>query len=254
VAIDPSTARRPISSDHPPDENVVSTYRAITPLAIASLILGLAAIFSFLSLWFAISGALALVSGIMAIRAIRRLPEALTGERMANAGIALGLLFSLAAVTIDFVQVWIMDREATKFVRGYVADIQSAALEQALFLHADPGYRKEKTPEENIAQYSGSPQSKGIFEMETQGVRDMIKRIKSTPGQTVTLSRILNHAADGMGAYVEFVLILQGPKSQDFPAETQYGIVGVHGNPEGRVYAWKVQSTKFPATPPPGGF
>ncbi len=82
----------------------------------------------------------------------------------------------------------------------------------------------------------------------------MIKRIQSTPGQTVTLGKLLSHGSDGMGAYAEFLLIFRGPKSQDFPAETQYGIVGLHGNPEGRLYAWKAQSAKFPAPEPPGGF
>ncbi len=168
MAIDPSTARRPVASDLPPDENVVSTYRAITPLAIASLIFGMVAICSFLSPWFALSGALAIVSGVMAIRAIRRLPEALTGERMANTGIALGLLFSLAALTIAFMQMWIIDREATKFARGYVDAVQSAALPQLLFLHEEPRVRKERTPEENVASYDTSAQTKGMWEMETQ--------------------------------------------------------------------------------------
>jgi hypothetical protein len=255
VAIDPSTARRPPAGDLPPDENVVSTYRAITPLAIASLIFGLATIFAFLSTWFALSGALAIVSGVMAIRAIRRMPEALTGERMANVGIALGLLFGLTSLTIGFVQMWIMDREATKFAREYVAAIQGAKLDEALFLHADPGLRKEKTPEENVAANTGgSAQAKGMYEMETQGPRDMVKRIKSAPGQTVELGKIVNHTADGMGAYVEVVLIFRGPKTQEFPAETQYALLGLHGYPEGRLYAWKVLTVKFPAPPPPGGF
>ncbi|HEY2155647.1 MAG TPA: DUF4190 domain-containing protein [Isosphaeraceae bacterium] len=254
MAIDPSTARRPASSDLPPDENVVSTYRAITPLAITSVIFGLAAIFSFLSTWFAIAGALAIVSGVMAIRAVRRMPEALTGERMANVGIALGLLFSLGALTIVFVQMWIIDREAAKFARGYVEAIQKAALDEVLYLHADPAQRKEHTAEEIIAHHNESPQTKGMYEMETPGPREMVKRIKSTPGQTVTLGKLLAHEVDGMGALAQFLLIFHGPKSQDFPEETQYAIVTFHGYPEGRLYAWKVQSAKYPAPPPPGGF
>jgi hypothetical protein len=254
VAIDPSTARRPISGDLPPDENVVSTYRAISPLAIASLVFGIAAILSFLSMWFAISGALAVASGILAIRAIHRLPEALTGERMANVGISLGLLFSLAAVTISLVQVWIIRREAAKFARSYVEAVQSGSLANVMYLHADAAFRKDKTPAENLADLHKAAGKPGMFDTETRETQLMLDRIKSTPDQKVSLARILRQEVDGLNAYAEALLVLEGPKSAEFPAETQYALISLRGYPEGRLYGWKVGSVKFPYSPPPGGF
>ena len=254
MAIDPSTARRPIPGDLPPDENVVSTYRAITPLAIASLVFGIAAILSFLSAWFVMSGALAVISGVMAIRAIRRLPEALTGERMANVGIMLGLLFSLAAVTISAVQVLIIRREAARFASSYVEAVQSGSLASVMFLQAEPVFRKDKTPDENLAELKKSGDKPGLFDMETRDSRAMVDRIKSTPGQKVSLVKIMSSQPDGLNAYAEALLMFQGPKTQEFPAESQYAVISLRGYPEGRLYVWKVGTVKFPATPPPEGF
>ncbi len=254
MAIDPSTARRPIAGDLPPDENVVSTYRAISPLAVASVLFGGFAILAFLWPWFAVSGALAVASGIMAIRAIRHMPEALTGERMANVGIALGLLFSLTALTVDFVHSWIIRREATKFAHSYVEALRSGSLEQVLYLHAFPSYRKEKTPAENLAELHKNEDKPGMFDMETRENRAMLERLKSTPGQKVSLGRVLRTVPDGLDAYGEILLVFEGPKSEDFPAETQYAMVQIRGFPEGRTYGWKASTIRFPVTEPPEGF
>lgn len=254
MAIDPSTVRRPIPGDLPPDENVVSTYRAITPLAIISLIFGLLSIFAFLSTWFAISGGLAVVSGVLAIRSIRRLPEALTGERMANVGIALGLLFSLAAVTISLVQVLIIRREAAKFAQTYAQAIQSGSLQDVMYLQAEPQFRKNKTPAENMADLKKAAEKPGMFELETRESKAMVDRIKSTPDQKVSLGKILRQEVDGLNAYAEALLVFEGPKSEDFPAETQYALAVLRGYPEGRLYTWKVGTVKFPVPLPPGGF
>ena len=69
MAIDPSPSRRAIAGDLPPDENVVPTYRAIAPAAIASLVLGLASILTFLWPYFAALGALAILRlGVFAFK------------------------------------------------------------------------------------------------------------------------------------------------------------------------------------------
>ena len=44
----------------------------------------------------------------------------------------------------------------------------------------------------------------------------MLKRLASTPGQTVELGKITDHIVVGMDAYVEFLLIFKGPKSDSF--------------------------------------
>jgi len=100
-------------------ENELSTYRAISQLAIFSLICGVLALFSFAHLFFLAFAILAVVFGILANRAITRLPDMLTGRRLANAGMALGLVFGLISSTYTIVQSLVLTREAQQFGQKY---------------------------------------------------------------------------------------------------------------------------------------
>ena len=64
MAVDPQTstgsALSPVSS---PIENELPTYRAVSPLAITSMLLGLVASLTFVSHWFLVAGGLAVVTG-----------------------------------------------------------------------------------------------------------------------------------------------------------------------------------------------
>lgn len=255
MAIDPKTISPQADEDfHPANENELPAYRAVSRLAIASLVFGIASVFSFVAGYFALFGMIAIVFGLMAQRRIRSLPDVLTGSRMADAGIALGLLFSLSALTITTSQTWIIDHEARKFARSYVEALRSGSLDNVLFLEMHPESRKTKTQAELIAEMKQSMRGPGMLEMQTQAPRDMMKRLASTPGQTVELGKITDHTVVGMDAYVEFLLVFKGPRSQEFPADVQYGIVRFQGIPEGRTFGWKALFTKFPQPVPPGGF
>lgn len=255
MAIDPTISVRPTELDsHPANENELPAYRAVSRLAIASLVFGIASILSFTSGYFAILGALAFVFGLLAQREIRKFPDVLTGARMANAGTALGLLFSLSALTITAAQSWIIDREATKFARTYVEALRSGSIDNVVYLEMHPESRKTKSLSDLVAEFRQGMRSPGMFEMQTQAQREMLQRLASTPGQTVELGKIIDHANLGMDAYVEFLLIFRGPKSQEFSEEIQYGIVRFQGIPERRGFGWKAASAKFPQASPPGGF
>ena len=256
MAIDPRTISRQVERDsHPANENELPAYRAVSRLAIISLVFGARLNSRVLSGYFCPdSGVSPSPLGLMALRNIRNLPDVLTGTRMTDAGIALGLLFSLSALTITVAQSWIVDHEATKFARTYVEALRSGSLDNVLFLEIHPESRKTKTQAELLAEFKQGMRGPGMFEMQTQAPRDMIKRLASAPEQTVHLGKIIDHATIGMDAYVEFLLIFKGPKSQEFPEETQYGLVRFQGIPEGKTFGWKALLTKFPQPPPPGGF
>ena len=98
MAIESQSPPRPIGADAGPViENELPAYRALSRMAIASLVFGIGSILTFTSPYFVPLGVLAVVSGMMAQRSIRKLPDVLTGERMANVGVALALLFTLTA-------------------------------------------------------------------------------------------------------------------------------------------------------------
>lgn len=255
MAIDPKTIPRHTEGEiHPANENELPAYRAVSRLAIASLVFGISSILAFVAGYFALFGAIAIIFGLMAQRNIRSLPDTLTGSRMADAGIALGLLFSLSALTVTIAQSWIINREATRFARTYVEALRSGSLDDVLFLEIHPESRKTKSKAELLADLRQGMRGPGMMDMQTQAPRDMIKRLASTPGQTVELGKIIDHITLGMDAYVEFLLIFKGPKSQEFPAEIQYGIVRFQGVPDGRTFAWKALFSKFPQPAPAGGF
>ena len=86
--------------------------------------------------------------------------------------------------------------------------------------------------------------------MQTQSVRDIQKRLASGPGQSIELGERTSHQVEGMDAFVSYLLVLKGPKSQEFPEETQYAAIILQGVPSGRTYGWNVKNVKFPATPP----
>ena len=250
MASNPITPTKSAEAEVPVIENELPAYRAMSRAAIAALVFGAASILTFLWPYFAAFGALALVCGLVAQRNIRRLPDILTGTRMANAGTALGLLFTLSALTIIGVQYWIMDHEAGKFAREYVEALRSGSIDQAIYFENNPVYREGKAVEEIAKEYREGMTKGGMFEMQTQGVHDIQKRLSSGPGQTVELGDRISHDFEGMDAYATYLIVLQGPKSKEFPEETQYAAVTLLGTPKGRTYGWQVKNVRFPATMP----
>ena len=70
---------------------------------------------SFANPFFYVFAILAVGVGIWAHRAIRRFPDMLTGQGLANAGIGLGLVFGLASGTIATVQYVVRSKQARSF-------------------------------------------------------------------------------------------------------------------------------------------
>lgn len=77
------------------DEGVLA-YRALSPVAVVSLVLGLLSFAAFFSFAMLVVPALGVLAGLYAWARIRRYPQELTGAGLAKAGIGLSLL--LAAV------------------------------------------------------------------------------------------------------------------------------------------------------------
>ena len=131
-----------------PIENELPTYRAISTLAVFSVLCGALAVFSFAELIFLVFAVLALVLGFMANVAIKRNPDRLTGRGLANAGIALGLVFGLTVVTYTTIQAFILKREASKFALLYAKVLKEGSFGDVLLMRADPEARKNQTAAE----------------------------------------------------------------------------------------------------------
>jgi hypothetical protein len=247
VAIDPNSPSRPVAADLEPTiiDNELPAYRALHPLAIVSLIFGLSAVLTYLSWYFAILGAIAIVLGVLAQRKIHRLSDVYTGEKMANAGIGLGLLFSLSALTIGFMQGWLIERDAGKFAKEYARVLQEGTIADAFALESAPRAREGKNRQEMFDQAKAQAKG-GMFEEQTRSLNE-IKRRLSGPGQSVEFRGIIRHDSKDLQVYANAIFALKGPKTQAFPEETQYAEVVLHGLPKsGATYEWWVDKLVFP--------
>ncbi len=127
-------------------ENELPAYRAISRLAVFSLIFGFLAIFSFAHWFFYLFAILAIVAGVAANMTIGRYSDVLTGKGLASAGIALGLIFGLAAGTVATVESYVRNREAEKFAKKLVVMLKAPSPGEAFWWSHHPDMRKEKTP------------------------------------------------------------------------------------------------------------
>jgi hypothetical protein len=116
-------AQQSFSAAPLPPTDVLPAYRALSALAAISLLLGL---LSFLALahpaaWFIPSLAIGL--GLVALRRIRRRPEALMGAGLAMVGVTLALFFLCWAPTSYFADRWLIQRQARQFCEQWLSAV-----------------------------------------------------------------------------------------------------------------------------------
>src|SRR4051812_36579404 len=160
-------------------------------MAVVALICGIIALLSFAHPVFLLSAGAAILLGILADRKIRRLSDVLTGRQIAQAGIALGLIFGLSAITTTSVQAWILRREATKFARTFENVINTGTFDDAVWYSQNPRARAGKTPADLVAEMKKSIGGPLAVDMEQAA----LKKLKTEMAET--------------GAKVEFVKIEQ---------------------------------------------
>lgn len=250
MAIDPRPPARPVDArpEAGPrlDPDAVSTYRAISPLAILSVVAGLASILTFTSAYFAIFGVLAIALANLARRSIRKFSDVLTGERLANVGIGLGLLFSLSALTLGVVQDRIVQHEASKFARVYEEVLQKGSTADALFYKLPPAARKGKNPKEAIDEMTASMKNSMEREQHQKAVLDLKARLNASDNQAIVYDSLAQHSTDGLAIHAFARYKIHGPATPSFPNATQYALVKFRGDPVDGAYGWFVEDVTFP--------
>ena len=162
---------------------VIPAYRAVSPTAVVSLLLGLLAVASFVEPTFFAASALAIVVGLVADRKIRRMPEVYTGRGLAQAGIAMGLVFGLAAGTNMIVNAMIIRRGANAFGREVAKALDSAELERVVHLKMPSDARKELKAGEALERLrKAGASSPDIYVTEVGAIEAIISRIKGGLG------------------------------------------------------------------------
>ena len=243
------------ASGDSPIPNELPTYRAISTLAIFSLICGVAASFSFAHPFFYVLAVLAVALGFLAHRAIRQYPDMFTGQGLANAGIALGLIFGLTSATYAFVQSYVRTRQAEKFAKQYAEILESPALTDALLQTLHPDARKDQNGETIQKKLeSTAPRERMSMDQKYGQLISLKKRLQSSKEEHVNFVKIEGVGDDeGNGIeipiYAAALYEVHGPGSKEFPEKQQYAMAILKGRLKGRQYEWWVEDVRFPYTP-----
>jgi Domain of unknown function (DUF4190) len=235
--------------------NELPTYRAISTLAIFSVVCGVVASFTFAHWFFYVAAVLAVVLGFLAHRKIRQYPDMFTGQGLANAGIALGLIFGLTSATYTAVQTYVRTRQAEKFAKQYAEILESPALADVLTHSIHPDFRKDQTGEAIVKKLeSTSPRDRMTLEQKYGQLVALEKRLRSSKDEHVDFVRIERVGEDeSNGIEIPiFALALyemNGPGTKEFPEKQQYAMAILKGRVKGKQYEWWVDDVRFPYTP-----
>jgi Domain of unknown function (DUF4190) len=235
-------------------ENELPTYRAIDNRAVASVICGVLASFSFAHLGFLFFAVAALVLGVMANVGIKRNPDMLTGRRVANVGIGLGLIFGLTVITYSSIQSFILSREAAKFAMLYGKVLKEGTLGEALLLRQPPVTREGKTAdaaEKEFAQMRS--RDRAMMELRAAPFTNLRKAVTQKDAHLHFL-KIESQGVDEshVGAVTYFATGLfqvEGATAKDGSVGNQYSLVLLKGQTKGRHYEWWVDEVIYPYTP-----
>lgn len=259
VAVEPQAPPSPESSVAlSPIENEIPTYRAISGLAITSLLLGLFAIGTFASKAFVISGVAAVITGVIAERRIRRSPDALTGRAFAQLGIALGLIFTLSSLTFGFMRDWRVRGEAMSFARSYEEILQSGSLADAFWYRSRPSMRTGKTPPKMLAEFEKAASEGGDPAMRAEqlgGIERLIQDINH-PGTSIRFLRLETYGFNEVTPYAFLVYEIQHSEHEDegdaseaahhHGSEIEYVLVHIQSDPSNPTFDWHIERVVFP--------
>ncbi|WP_422930313.1 DUF4190 domain-containing protein [Singulisphaera sp. PoT] len=226
-------------------ENEIPAYRAVSPQAVLSVLLGLLGLLSFTNWFFLIFSVAAVLFGVYAERRIRRDPEIWTGLRLAQIGTAMGMIFGLAAVTISLVQGVVRSYDASKFAREYAEVLKKGSVEEAVFNSVAPRMREGKTPVELYKDMKAQAKEPQAFEMHYTGLLSLKKVIEDDPATDIHFERLETHGVDGLDRFAAALVEVHSPKAK----VEQYALLILKSSPSSGKPGWWVEETKFPYQP-----
>jgi Domain of unknown function (DUF4190) len=236
-------------------ENELPAYRAISAQAIFSTVCGAVAIFTFAHPFFYLAAILAIVLGIVAHRAIRQHPDMLTGRWLANAGIALGLIFGLGSGTYTTVQSYVRTRLSEQFAHKYEGILQTNSLAELLLYNLHPDGRKDQTGEQLLQMLeSTKPKDKMMAEQKYGSLLALNKRLKASKDEHIEFVAIEAVGEDDsrgieMPVFALAVYEVNGPGNKEFPEKQQFALALLKGRLKDKQYEWWVDEIKFPYKP-----
>ena len=240
MAINPSAPARPEQDSRASAiDNEIPAYRAISGMAVAGLILGLVSVLSFVDLYFLAASAAAVLAGVLADRKIRRMPEMLTGRGLAQAGIFLGLIFGLSAITHDRVDTYLRDRRINKFADVFLATLADGDVADIMWYRKPPAVRAGKSPKE-LHQQALAAEKMQRYEYEAE--IHQVEGIKAKLARGGHLRKLGLESAgyDDLQPYGSVLVEVEGVEEPTSPHESNLIGLAVMGEKKGDAYRWYV--------------
>lgn len=228
-------------------ENELGSYRAVSGLAVTSLLLGLLGALSFASRSFLPAAAAAVVVGALALRSIRRYPDLLTGRRLAEIGIALGLVCGLSSFTFGYVREKVIERQAAVFARQYVETLNTKDFAQIFFLQMPESERKTTNPTKFLQEIQ--EQSAGAFESDPRVVviKDLTTRLSRSPDEEAHFVKVEDIGFEGTKPVAFAVLELDGPAAEREP-QARHALLKLGASDTDGRRTWHVVEVRYPYT------
>jgi hypothetical protein len=249
VSIDPQAPPKPALSDRlAAIENEIPAYRAIYPLAVASVIFGVLGSLVFVNIWFTALGLLAIAAGLYSDLKIRKDPDIFTGRALAQTGIALGMIFTLSAWTVTTVMEAKLKKGASDFAKQYVKVLKKGNLADAIWYRVPPDIRRESAPEDLLKKMSEGTRDPMSFDTHVGQTKNVIQRLTG-PGGDIHFDRIETYGFDNLTEVAQARLELHGQKDKSHPDVEYVMLVLKKDNAGGKVAGWYVGELYYPYKP-----
>jgi hypothetical protein len=226
-------------------DNEIGTYRAVSLWAIAAVLLGIVSLLCFANQTFLWVAGGAVVAGAIALRSIKRYPELVTGSRMANLGIGLGLVCGISSFTIGLVQGMVIRKEAQRFAEEYAKTLTESDFPTVFFLHLPPSQRKEITPEKFLANLQGENAMQFEADPRTQAIKGLKARLALSNEEHAHFVKIEGSGYEGVMPVAWAIIELDGPASEKEPHMRNALLILHASNVDGR-RGWHVDQIRYP--------
>lgn len=243
MSIDPDPPG--VSEPLPAIENEIPSYRAITPMAVASLVFGVLSVLCVAGLSFLVFPILAVITGTLAQRKIQRMPDLFTGKGFAQAGVALGLVCGISSITYTTIQHWMLTRSAERYIKHYADILQKGGLSDAYWEHVHFEARKSSSPKQALEGLLKQESSEPAMAMDSPltSLKTIQQRVEKPGAHPIHFLDIEQTGFDGRTPYAYGVV--------EVPAEVagqpeEFALVGLRGDPNASAYRWMVSSLQFP--------
>jgi hypothetical protein len=244
-----ATAPVPDHSDEPVIENEIPAYRAFSPSAIVSAILGAASVLCFADPAFYVLPVLAIVLAFWATHQIRKYSDVLTGLKFAQAGIVLAVLFGISSITITLVQSQLRAQGARAFAKVFEKTLNSGRLADAVWYRLPPDSRRGINPQEALESFTSQRRGPNGEESAAPNLVSLVKYLSGPQKRQVEFVEVEIHGLDRLTPYALAVYKISGEPDPKAPKAKYCAITMKAMAGDVKKSAWYVEDVQWPYEP-----